>query len=193
MMRLLVISAVECFDGETELINGLFEAGMEILHLRKPGINLPVYLDLLEGIDQRFQDRLVLHQFHDQGLLRGIRRFHFSEKQRMETDRSFKMDMTWSTSVHRLPLADDTGVFDYVFFGPVFDSISKPGYLGTVDAQFRLPETGRQKLIAIGGISPDNIRLVAEMGFGSAAVLGALWKEPVKAIETFNRLKYLCS
>lgn len=90
---------------------------------------------------------------------------------------------------------------DYVWLSPVFDSISKVGYRSGIDiaeASRILLEARREprhetsaakhsvsnrtapdpeRIVALGGISPENIARVRMAGFGGAAVLGALWAE----------------
>lgn len=68
----------------------------------------------------------------------------------------------------------------YVTLSPVFNSISKQGY----NAAFSQEELVRakdlniidEKVVALGGIGPENIAQIKELGFGGAAVLGAIWK-----------------
>jgi len=198
MKELIVISSAECFEGEIALVNRLFDAGMEVFHLRKPGISVTSHRALLNEIHPEFRDKVVLHQFHESGASEGIHRFHFSaaERQRMWIkDRGFgskikgiPASMILSTSVHSLDEADELIDFDYAFFGPMFDSISKPDYKGIDLAGFKLPGHLKTKLVALGGITTDNIAQVFDMGFDKAAVLGALWNNPSEALSTFKKI-----
>ena len=72
----------------------------------------------------------------------------------------------------------------------MFDSISKQQYRGVAGNDFYL--TDEQKpvpVIALGGIDAGNIKKVSEMNFDGAAVLGAIWNEPAKAVENFKIIK----
>ncbi len=85
-------------------------------------------------------------------------------------------------------------VVDYLWLSPLFDSISKVGYRSGIDlteasrwllnarqpqdtantndpTRFPYPE----RIVALGGISAENIVRVRMAGFGGAAVLGDLW------------------
>ncbi|TCC97372.1 thiamine phosphate synthase [Pedobacter psychroterrae] len=198
MKELIVISSAEYIAGEIALVNGLFDAGMGLFHLRKPGTLLVSYRTLLNGINPDFRDKVVLHQFHESGALEGIHRFHFSEaeRQRLWTkDQRFGSEIKGSsastilsTSIHSLEQADELMDFDYVFFGPVFDSISKPGRKGIDLHHFILPVHLKAKLVALGGITQDNIAEVFDLGFDKAAVLGALWNNPSEAPSTFKQI-----
>jgi hypothetical protein len=73
--------------------------------------------------------------------------------------------------------------WDYLVLGPVFDSISKPGYTAR---QF---DSIPPNAIGIGGIQPANAGKVKQMGFRGAALLGAIWQEPSLAVEVFIQAK----
>lgn len=202
MKTLFVISSPSCFEGEIGQVNALFSAGMEVFHLRKPGISAAAHSELLAGIDPEFHHKVVLHQFHEHGLELGMHRFHFSEKERHEltstdvvlsTDRvGCTTNAVYSSSVHALVEDDELKDYDYAFFGPVYDSISKTDYPGMKLRDFKLPGRLKKKLVAIGGITPDNIEQVFDMGFDKAAVLGVLWNKPAQALEVFEELKRKC-
>lgn len=59
---------------------------------------------------------------------------------------------------------------------PIYDSISKEGYNSPYTAE-ELRQAGKDKIIdgkvmALGGITPENILEVKDFGFGGAVVLG---------------------
>ena len=61
--------------------------------------------------------------------------------------------------------------YDYVFMSPVYDSISKEGYNSPYTAEeLRLAAKDKiidNKVMALGGITPDNILEVKDFGFSS--------------------------
>jgi len=81
-------------------------------------------------------------------------------------------------SVHSLAEAADAEAqgADWITFGPVFDTASKRGYgppqgadrLRAVTAAIRLP------VIAIGGITPERVRIVRDAGAAGVAVISAI-------------------
>ncbi|MDI9358748.1 MAG: thiamine phosphate synthase [Phycisphaerales bacterium] len=76
--------------------------------------------------------------------------------------------------------------YNYAFISPVFDSISKQGYIAgksLLDAG-NLPRN--YNLIALGGIDIFGIPTVKKYGFDGVAVLGAVWhtNQPIEAIES---------
>ena len=70
---------------------------------------------------------------------------------------------------------------EYLFLSPVFSSISKPGYVSGFTHKDLLNAAKEhiidEKVIALGGITPDNISKIKEYGFGGVAVLGFIWEE----------------
>ncbi|WP_207429789.1 thiamine phosphate synthase [Pedobacter sp. SYSU D00535] len=195
-MKLIAITLPDFFDGEADLIQALFEAGLQRLHIRKPESDEAAFRALLNAIPKAFCSRISIHQHHSIAKEYGIKSLHFGESQRKRLklqDFAWLRDLryTLSTSVHEVKdLKNLQTIFDYAFFSPVFDSISKPGYKGRTAAGFSLQESDKVlEVIGLGGIHAENILQLKEMNFDGAAVLGSLWTEPEKAVETFQILK----
>ena len=69
---------------------------------------------------------------------------------------------------------------NYVFLSPIFDSISKQGYRSAFD-HATLKKAAHEgiidhKVVALGGVTRQRISLLAEYGFGGAAMLGDIWR-----------------
>lgn len=193
-MELIIISSEKIDKNEAAIINALFNAGMSRFHLRKPGSAKDDICLLLDKIDPAFRDRIALHQFHELAAGYGITRLHFTEQCRRQTTQkmfeSFLMrGLILSTSVHNALHIPSLDAFQYVFFGPVFNSLSKPGYNSMVAPEFHLSKvTEEPKVIALGGIEPHRIATAREMGFDGVAALGAIWNNPEQAISNFEKL-----
>ncbi|MBB5437478.1 thiamine-phosphate pyrophosphorylase [Pedobacter sp. AK017] len=199
-MEIIVISDPLYFKAEAWLINQLFEAGMPIFHLRKVGRNRADYAALLGGIDEDYHDRLALHQFHElQADFPLVKRLHYPEQMRKELDAKGlpfpSGDDVLSTSIHHPDALLELTRFEYTFYGPVFNSLSKPGYTGIAeaDAGFTLPvkRTG-PKIIALGGIDAGKVNAVRAMGFDGLALLGAVWMDKEQALNRFKLIKDKC-
>lgn len=192
-MQLMVISSPVGFKGESKFINGLFENGLEIFHLRKPEWGIKECREILAQIDVRYHDRIALHQCHELRFDYGIGRLHFPEKRRMEfIDYTIDSNaLILSTSVHWVEEIEALNDFDYAFFGPVFDSYSKPGYKGIAEDQASEVRMRKKntKVIALGGIGLNTIARMKRMGFDGAAMLGWIWNDPLKAIDNFKQVK----
>ena len=74
------------------------------------------------------------------------------------------------------------------FLSPIFDSITKEGYRGAFDYRLleeRLPRIDKP-VVALGGISADNIYSTFALGFAGAALMGGLWGK--NATPTFDEV-----
>lgn len=200
-MRLILISTPTYFVEEDKIITTLFEEGLDTLHLRKPDTP-PVYAErLLTLIPEKFRKRIVVHghfYLKDEYKLRGI---HINKRNpRPPTNYSGHI----SCSCHTLEeVAARKSLCSYVFLSPIYNSISKDGYMsGFTDEQLRAAAKSGvidRKVVALGGIDETNIRQVRDYGFGGAAVLGSIWQKFDPAldysyktlIEQFRKLKRL--
>ena len=194
---LFVISDPMMRSDDAALINSLFDEGMEVFHLRKPSAAAPAIQHLLEKIKQDHYAKIALHHHHELAERFGITRLHYTEERRNKTDAKEwsllkEQGFHLSTSIHQIEEASTiSDQFDYVFFGPVFNSISKKGYMATVTENFIVPGKKR-KLVAIGGIDENNVSKILQKGFDGVAVLGAIWQSP-EPVKSFKQIKKACS
>ena len=69
--------------------------------------------------------------------------------------------------------------FNYVFLSPIFDSISKSDYKAAFEMSVLEDASARgiidKKVMALGGVTAENMKTIKELGFGGAVVLGDLW------------------
>lgn len=173
---------------EAILVNRMFEEGLLLLHVRKPGFSNTQYTQWLSAIDPRYRPRLVLPYALYQGnpeQFTFCKQLHLFEELRLRTDLSELETLSdqgfiFSTSVHdQEAYRSLPPVFTYTFFGPVFNSISKPGHkaLSMQDKDLRNSKTN-VAAVALGGIDLTNCRTAIAYGFDSVALLGAVWQEP---------------
>lgn len=195
LLTVLTLPAV--FDGEVDLLEGLLEAGVQKLHIRKPAATAVEMENLLGRLSSRWASRLVLHGSREMALRYGIMQVHGAVDYRDGGGRSgggpfvgLGGDVAVSTSVHSweefeaLPEG-----LAYAFISPLFDSISKKGYMANKDL-LSYDRSGLPCLpVGLGGISADTIGEMLEQGWAGAAVLGAIWDEPGRAVERYKELK----
>jgi thiamine-phosphate pyrophosphorylase len=193
-MELIVISNPGHIADESIIVNNLFQSGLKCFHIRKPESTIETVRELINGIAPRFYHRISLHQFHAIAPEYGIKRLHYTESVRTRSNQKklqSKVDdgFALSTSVHDISMLPALTYFDYAFYGPVFNSISKPGYQSKLPAGFKLDKTNiKTKVMALGGVEAGNLIRIKNMGFDGAAVLGTLWNEH-KALARFHQLK----
>lgn len=192
-----MISAPDFLPGEAEAVTALLEAGAWRVHVRKPAAGSDSIARLLEEFPQCYRSRLSLHDHHELAENCGVGGVHLNSRNPSAPD---GFGGLVSRSCHSIAeLSQYSSVCDYMFLSPIFDSISKSGY----NSRFSLEEIRRRivagsdvatarmdvmssdgncrsvdwgRVFALGGVCPDNIRLLEETGFGGAAVLGYLWE-----------------
>jgi len=79
---------------------------------------------------------------------------------------------------------------DYIAIGPVFATGSKknPDPVVGLEGVRRARELTRKPLVAIGGITRQNCRMVTEAGADSVAVISDLVQDPAKSAGEFFRI-----
>jgi thiamine-phosphate pyrophosphorylase len=194
-MKLVIISNPDAVVDESIIINKLFQSGLKYFHIRKPNYNATQVSRLIEEIDSQYYSYISLHQHHQLAKEYGIKRLHYTEQARSESNipkwqAQIDTGYSLSTSIHSLNLLPTFNLFDYVFYGPVFNSISKPGYQGNIPTDFKLDKDyPKPDVFALGGVDASSLKKIKAMNFDGAAILGAIWNEPDKAISNFEQLK----
>ena len=165
------------FVEEHQILTALFDEGLEILHLRKPNTE-PVYSErLLTLLPESCRNKIVVHDhfyLKEEFRLKGI---HLNQRN-TELPKNYKGHI--SCSCHSIEEAEKKKKeCDYALLSPIFDSISKIDYASAF-TESSLKEAAKsgvidKKIMALGGISLDNMRKIKELGFGGAVILGDIW------------------
>lgn len=177
-MKLIVITTPEFFEGEAHAITSLFRAGLEILHLRKPGASAEEMGHLLHQIPNEYRERIVTHEQFQLATALGLKGIHLNGR-----NPTIPANYTGhvSCSCHSLEeVIQRKDSCDYVFLSPIYNSISKEGY----DSAFsydNLKEAQQAgiidfKVMALGGINLECFAEIKSLGFGGAVLLGDIWQ-----------------
>lgn len=190
---MIVISNPIATANEINTIHALFENGLELFHIRKPDFSAFDMKTYISSIALEFRHQLVLHNHHDLANDLGIDRFHLTQKIRREICPEVlyffnEKRIRLSTSTHSIEDFNGLGIFfEYAFLSPVFPSISKEKYeskLDLIEAVKHRTNFSTQ-LVALGGISSENIKTIIVQGFDKVAVLGTIWNSK-KPLENFK-------
>ncbi len=173
------------------------EAFQFTLHLRKPQATCGEYRALLKALPESMHHRIMLHEAYELAEEFPLKGLHFSARKQVLA-RHFP-EVFKSTSAHSLEeLSALQCEYNYIFLGPVFPSISKSGYSGTLEhdrvGEFLKTASGG-RVMAIGGIALDTLEAVRTLGFHGVAVLGSVWgNQPGEANRVFENFKkiYQC-
>ena len=178
MMEWIVITSPGFLQGEADFIDRLFNHGLDRLHLRKPGADIGECRRLLDGISREWLPRIVVHD--NFGLCReyGLGGVHLNGRNPMAPPNH---EGSVSRSCHSLEeISRYKGECDYLTLSPIFNSISKQGYMAAFGpgqlAAARDSGLIDRRVIALGGVTLENIPRVKELGFGGVAILGDVWQ-----------------
>ena len=195
-MLWFVITSPTFFPDEAAFIHRLFANGVDIVHLRKPGATAEECARLLDGLTSDNRRRIVIHDFFELVQPYGLKGIHLNARRSTVPD---GYEGHVSRSCHSLEeVKRYKSICGYVFLSPIFDSVSKQGY-----ASAFTDETLKQassdgvidgKVVALGGVTPDKISYLRQLGFGGAAMLGCVnnlsalpGREQEAALETIRR------
>lgn len=193
MFKLIILSPPVVVPADLPLIASLLKENV-FFHIRLKGENALSTKEILEGVDESFYRKIVIHQDYDLARSFNVRGIHLPESERKAYVADGEIHIV-STSVHSIKeFAAVRSQYEYIFYSPVFPSVSKPGYnpsrgLSEVKRELdAMPD--KEKLIALGGIKAGNISLVKEAGFGGAAFIGSFWlaENPLKAYSELEML-----
>ena len=183
-MKLIVITPEVLDPGEPAVLAALFAEGLERCHVRKPRASRSDLAAWLLAVPAEFRTRLVLHQHHDLVAEFSLGGRHWRDDGLAPLIPP-KDSVHNSRSCHELAALSATfGCYDSVFFGPVFPSISKPGYgpAGQWTPEklaallcHRTAAERRTRVIALGGVTAEISAQCRSLGFDDVAVLGAVW------------------
>jgi thiamine-phosphate pyrophosphorylase len=198
-MQIVVISPESRDPREVPAIGEFLAAGLECYHVRKPSWTAAELENWLLGLPESWRPRLVLHEHHALVERLGLGGRHDKDG----GPGANPVPGAVSRSCHDLPsLRRQLGMPGSILFGPVFASLTKPGYGPAPGfpwyelwamlrqrkrALGRGPGT-RARVLAIGGITAGRLARCRGLGFDGAAVLGAVWGEPDPA-RAFERIR----
>ena len=198
-MKLAIISQPQFFIEEDKIITTLFEEGLDLLHLYKPGSE-PLYLErLLTLIPDDFHDRIVIHEHYYMKQEFELAGIHLDTPEQ-EMPNGYRGKVSRSCmKINQLKELKKTS--QYVFLHDIFDSLHQP----EVKSKFTLDEIHQaskegiidKHVYALGGMNADNIRWAHDEGFGGVVICGDIWNrfdihkevDYKGLIEHFHKLK----
>lgn len=176
-MKLILMTTPYFFVEEHQIINALFDEGLEILHLRKPETE-PVYSErLLTLINESYRKRIVVHDhfyLKNEYNLKGI---HLNYRN-PELPLKYKGHISCTCHTEQEIMAHKK-TCDYVFLSPIFNVQGNGAYSAEFQPSVLRSMASRKiidrKVMAFGGVNLDNIAQVKSLGFGGAVILGDIW------------------
>lgn len=186
-MKIILVSHPLPIQKEHDLVNALFEKGLDYFHLRKPDYSKSDLESFIQQIKPSFYRKISIHTHYALMGKYNLSGIHLPEKIRKDpaTRDLIKMaksrNLKVSTSLHSITDIKEAKLFDYAFLSPVFDSISKPDHASAIDLsefkKIKSSEPFKTKMIALGGIEINNVEKLADAGFDGIALLGTIWQD----------------
>ena len=183
-MKLIVITTPQFFEGEAAAVTSLFQNGLEILHLRKPGASAEEVGNFLQQLPMEYNTtQLSPHEQFQLASVFGLKGIHLNGRN-PQIPSGYKGHV--SRSCHSLEeVLKHKSDCNYVFLSPIYDSISKEGYSSaySCDTLQKAQQAGiiDSKVMALGGISLKHLPEIAVLGFGGAVLLGDVWQQAKEA------------
>lgn len=178
-MLKIAITLPYAIDGEAAFIRRLLANGIDIVHLRKPEANIDYCRVLLGELTDAERARIVVHDYYtlyEEFALRGVHQnrkiVHLPKEYRGSRTRSCH-------SFEEVVRYRDE--CDYLFLSPIFDSISKEEYCHQFSHE-ELQQAAREgiidnRVVALGGVTPDKIAYLESLNFGGVAMSGAIFRQ----------------
>ena len=173
-MLWITVTSPSFFDGEASFIGRLLSGGADLVHLRKPGAAESDCARLLDKLTAEERKRIVIHDFFELAGPYGLHGIHLNARR---GEIPYGYNGLVSRSCHSLEEVKIwKPVCSHILLSPVFDSISKHGYRAGFTPEILRRASGEgiidEKVIALGGVTPDKLQLLHSLGFGGAAMLG---------------------
>ncbi|MBD1381887.1 thiamine phosphate synthase [Metabacillus arenae] len=161
---------------------------IDYIHIREKTKTISKQQDLIqqllnEGIPKQ---RLIVNDRVDLALMNGIHRVHLpSHSFKSSVVRERFPHLKIGTSIHSADEAEQIECTDYVLYGHIFPSQSKPGLKarGTKELQ-EVTAKSNVPVIAIGGIDCTTIQQLLPIPLKGIAVMSSILsaKDPLKAV-----------
>ena len=81
---IVVIAPETDIPNEIEILNNLFQEGLEYYHLRKPTKDYKAHCAYINQIDKHYHNRIIVHYYHELINDFNLKGIHFQEKERIK-------------------------------------------------------------------------------------------------------------
>lgn len=180
-MKIIAITSPKVTDADEYIIKGLVNRGIDIVHFRKPDSGIEECRSLLLKLTSGERSKIVVHDYpslYEEFSLLGI---HVNKNVTSLPEGYSGLKTRSCHSFEEVEMYKDD--YDYLFLSPIFNSISKQGYMSSFsDAELlQASKDGviDRKVIALGGVTFDKIPYLKELNFGGVAMIGAIYNTDV--------------
>ena len=183
-MKPILFSPPDFLPNETKIVCQLFEKGLQKFHLRKETQDMKQLQLYVENIPQVFHHQIIIHNhFSLKEKYQDLGGFHFNRHHVFSADfiKKYPTKIFTQACHHFAEIEGLDKKINYCFLSPIYKSISKENYLSAFSEKelqdFFASRLNQTKIVALGGITPENQGKTLALGFENVAVLGYIWDE----------------
>ncbi len=181
-MKIIAITTPCVTTEDVSLIKCLLNGGVDFVHLRKPDADVAECRILLAELSVEHRQKIIVHDYPELCSEFSLKGIHVNKNVTTLPDGYCGLRTRSCHSFEEIVKYKDD--YDYLFLSPIFDSISKAGYKsGFSDEELQnasLAGIIDEKVVALGGVTPDKIPYLKGLNFGGVAMIGAIYN--IKAI-----------
>lgn len=171
-------------------------AGVDLVQVRQPALDARTLFEVVRTALDAVRDtgaRVIVNERLDVALAAGAHGVHLKEdsmpaaRARAATPRGFLV----GRSVHSVGAAyqADADAVDYLVFGTLFETASKPGRVAAgTDTLAAAVHATRLPVLAIGGVTLERVAAVARAGAAGVAAIGLFADDAARAVAEARRL-----
>jgi thiamine-phosphate pyrophosphorylase len=199
-MKIIAITNPYSIKFEESIINRLFSEGLTSLHIRKPEFSKQDYISFITNIDEKYHDRIVLHQYYSLTKVFNIHSIHIPYDELKSKVSSFIINtfaISHDKKIHKVTtlshyksLLGNLGGADEAFLGPIFSKaaadIANP--VMNIDRLTIALAKCDKPVAALGGVSINTIDALLNIGFERVVLQSAIWKT-IDPVAEFIKLR----
>lgn len=167
-------------DALAEQVKGAIAGGVDLVQIRERGIETATLVDVVRrvvSLARGTRTRVIVNDRLDVALVTQADGVHLREDGLPPSlARSLAPHALIGRSVHSAIEGLASADADYVMAGSVFETASKPGLpaaLGLPGLREIVAAVGGRRVVAVGGVTVDNVTEVAATGVSGIAAIGA--------------------
>lgn len=134
---------------------------------------------LIEKIPDKYRPFISLHDHFELAVMYRLGGVHLNR-------RNTSLPSGWkglvSRSCHSIEEIGQFAHLDYLTLSPIYDSISKPGYISRFSSS-ELKRSYLNNVYALGGVTFSRLNELEALGFEGAAMLSEAWKKEMESLQ----------
>ncbi|MFT5338091.1 MAG: thiamine-phosphate pyrophosphorylase [Luteibaculaceae bacterium] len=193
-MKVIVITPESPRPELAKQLNAMALSSVFKIHVRFPELNEADTRAFLNELDETTLNKVVLHYHYQLANTLQLGGIHYPELYRLG-EQAFEKNYPGSiSSSFHFPESIDWFLLDYVFCSPIFPSISKENHFPDHKLkqwQLAIEEDPDTPAIALGGVCPDQFKVIKDAGFQGVGLLGHIWFQDDPVAELANCIQLI--